>query len=138
MTIQATHYGTLAIIIIAAVLGVFMITSGVRTFRRRGRGARDGAASADPAGSPGGPRDPGQVPPDASRASHDAALHQPDWPAEQEEADTVMPDQITTGRFTTGRTRTGRITTGRANGHDPSEAEETDDYAWAPGWTDRR
>ena len=138
MTIQATHYGTLAIIIIAAVLGVFMITSGVRTFRRRSRGARDGAASADPAGPPAGPRDPGQVPPDAGRASHDAALHQPDWPAEQEEADTVMSDQFTTGRFTTGRTRTGRITTGHANGHDPSEAEETDDYAWAPGWTDRR
>jgi hypothetical protein len=143
MTIQATHYGTLALVIIAAVLGVFMITSGVRTFRRRGRGARDDAASADSAGSPAGPRDPGQVPPDAGRASHDAALHQPDWPAEQEEADTVMSDRLTTGRLTTGRlttgrTRTGRITTGHANGHDPSEAEETDDYAWAPGWTDRR
>jgi hypothetical protein len=49
-----------------------------------------------------------------------------------------MSDRFTTGRFTTGRTRTGRITTGHANGHDPSEAEETDDYAWAPGWTKRR
>src|SRR5260370_34365662 len=117
----------------AAVLGVFMITSGVRTFRRRGRGARDGAASAEPAGSPAGPRDPGQVPPDASGASHDAALHQPDWPAEQEEADTCMSDRFTTDRTRTGRTRTGRITTGHANGHDPSEADETDDYACAPG-----
>jgi hypothetical protein len=138
MTIQATHYGTLAIVIIAAVLGVFMITSGARTFRRRGRGTRDGAASGDPAGVSGAPRDAGPGSPDASQAPHDTGAGQRDWPAEQEEADTVMSDRFTTGRLTTGRTRTGRITTGHANGHDPSEAEETDDYAWAPGWTDRR
>jgi Family of unknown function (DUF6049) len=133
MTIQATHYGTLALVIIAAVLGVFMISSGVRTFRRRGHRARGGAPGTDPADASAGSRDAGPVPPDASPAAPDAAAGQPDWGDGPEEADTVVSD-----RFTSGRRTTGRVSTGHANGHDRSEAEETDDYAWTPGWTERR
>ncbi len=128
MTIQATHYGTLAIVIIAAVLGVFLITSGIRTFRR-GRRARDGAAGADP---PAGPPDGSREPADASRGAHDAAAGRSDWHDEPGEADTVVSDGTTTGRTITGRSGPGRTNVGR------EPAEETDDYAWAPGWTDRR
>jgi hypothetical protein len=48
MTVQATHYGTLALVIIAAALGVFMLTSATRAIRR-GRGA---AAPPPPATGP--------------------------------------------------------------------------------------
>ncbi len=142
MTIQATHYGTLALVIIAAVLGVFVITSGVRTFRRWGHRARDGAASGDPADS----ADPAPGPADASPAPGGAAADQSDWPDGPEEADNVVSDRFTTGQVTTGQVTTGQVTTGvfatgrnpgHAPGRDRSEAEETDDYAWAPGWTDR-
>jgi hypothetical protein len=59
MTIQATHYGTLALLIIAVVLGVFMIGSGIRTFRRRGQRGRD-ATSSDPPGASPEPSDAGE------------------------------------------------------------------------------
>jgi hypothetical protein len=45
MTVQATHYGTLALVIIAAALGVFMLTSAARGVRR-GRAAQQAAAQA--------------------------------------------------------------------------------------------
>ncbi|HEY7146633.1 MAG TPA: DUF6049 family protein [Streptosporangiaceae bacterium] len=54
MTIQATHYGTLALVIIAAALGVFMLTSATKAVRR-GRGG----ASRDDASRDGGPDGPG-------------------------------------------------------------------------------
>ncbi len=44
MVVQATHYGTLALVIIAAALGVFMLTSATRAIRR-GRRARRGTTS---------------------------------------------------------------------------------------------
>jgi Family of unknown function (DUF6049) len=54
MTVRATHYGTLALVIIAAALAVFMITSATRAFRR-GRGqpppGRDGPGEAAAGGS---------------------------------------------------------------------------------------
>jgi hypothetical protein len=137
VTIQATHYGTLALMIIAAVLGAFVISSGIRTFRRRGRRSRDRAASADPAGpSPGPAEDAAPAPPDASPALHQATGGQADWPAEPagprkraEKSDTVVSDRIRTRRANPGHVDTG---------HDPAEMEEPDDYAWAPGSTDRR
>jgi uncharacterized protein DUF6049 len=47
---------------------------------------------------------------------------QPGWPDKPDEADNVIADGGEAG--------------GRASAHDP--AEETDDYAWAPGRSDRR
>jgi hypothetical protein len=73
------------------------------------------------------------VPPDASQDPHDAAAGQPDWCDEPEKADTVVSDRIKNGRADTGHHDTGQ-----ASGRDPAEVEETDDYAWTPGWTDRR
>jgi hypothetical protein len=124
MTIQATHYGTLALVIIAAVLGVFMISSGVRTLRRRGRRAREAAASPDPAASAAEPQDGAAADADGKTAGPEVAAAHSEWNDRPEKTDTVMSDRIKTGQIT--------------GGHDPSEGEGTDDYAWTPGWTDRR
>jgi hypothetical protein len=52
MTVQATHYGTLALVIIAAALAVFMLTSATRAFRRgRNSPTTDPAPGAGPPGA---------------------------------------------------------------------------------------
>ena len=129
MTIQATHYGTLALVIIAAVLGVFMISSGIRTFRRRGRRGRDGASGSDPPGASPGPGEAAPAAPDASPVARDAAASWPERPDRPERADTVVSDQVKTRRAGPRHVSTG---------HDLAEGGETDDYAWTPGRTDRR
>jgi hypothetical protein len=79
MDVQATHYGTLALIIIAAALGVFMLTSATKAMRR-GRGTppagpvaaaagtgqtEDSGPAAEPEPVPTGPGPgPGQAIPD--------------------------------------------------------------------------
>jgi hypothetical protein len=128
MTIQATHYGTLALVIIAGVLGVFMISSGIRTFRRRGQRGRD-ATSSDPPGPSPEPGDAAPAAPDASPVARGAAAGWPERRDRPEKADTVVSDRIKTRRAGPRHVRTG---------HDLAEREETDDYAWTPGWTDRR
>jgi Family of unknown function (DUF6049) len=96
MIVQATHYGTLALVIIGAALGVFVITAATRAIRRaRRKPAPEGEA---------GPAD------------------QPGWPDKPDEADNVVADGGEAG--------------GHAGAHDA--AEEPDDYAWAPGRSDRR
>jgi Family of unknown function (DUF6049) len=52
MTVRATHYGTLALVIIAAALAVFMLTSATRAFRR-GRNSPTTDPGAPGAGPPG-------------------------------------------------------------------------------------
>jgi hypothetical protein len=111
MTVQATNYGTLVLVIIAAALGVFVLTAGARALRRTRRRLRPGPS--DPGNQAAGPRD-------ADRDPQGTAA-EPGWRDEPEQADNVVAD--------------GRAD-GRASGHDP--AEETDDYAWTPGRTDRR
>jgi hypothetical protein len=96
--IQATHYGTLALVIIGAALGVFVLTSATRAFRRGRRALQD--KSSDPDAGDGTP-----------------SRHQ-----DQGEADTVVAETPATGHTT-------------ASDH---TAEETDDYAWAPGRADPR
>jgi hypothetical protein len=100
--IQATHYGTLALVIIGAALAVFVLTSATRAFRR-GRRARQEKSSGSGAGDGAGPEDhenPG-------------------------EADTVVGQAPATGHAP-------------AHASDHDAAEETDDYAWAPGRADPR
>jgi hypothetical protein len=94
MTVQATHYGTLVLVIIGAALGVFVLTAATRAIRRARRRREPEAEPAD----------------------------QPGWPDKPDEADNVVAD--------------GGEASSRAGAHDP--AEETDDYAWAPGRSDRR
>ena len=55
LTVDATHFGTTALVIIAVAIGVFVITSVARAIRRgiRGPGTAqpDGPASPDPDGA---------------------------------------------------------------------------------------
>jgi hypothetical protein len=150
VTIQATHYGTLALVIMAAALGVLVLTAVTRGFRRRGagRGGGRGARQDDDGGGPlggGEPRDVGPQPqPQPQRSGEPEpqdAAGRPDWPNETEEADNVVADGFTAGHAGDGA---GRHGSGRASdqaGHQASghdAAEGTDDYAWAPGRADRR
>jgi hypothetical protein len=97
--IQATHYGTLALVIIGGALGVFVLTSVARGLRRGRRALKDKSPDSDPGhGDQPGHQDPAG-------------------------ADTVGTKAPATGR-----------TAAHASDHDA--AEETDDYAWAPGWAD--
>ena len=147
VTIQATHYGTLALVIMAAALGVLVLTAVARGLRRRGsgRGGR-GARRQDGGGDgPGGDadrlRDAGPEPQRSGEPEPQDAAGQPDWPNEPEEADNVVADGFTAEHADDGA---GRQASGRApdqagsqaTGH--NAAEGTDDYAWAPGRTDRR
>ena len=121
MTIQATQFGTLALVIVAAALGVFMISSAARAIRR-GRGV---------------PADPGagtaaQVSPGSAQAT---------------EADSVVSGaggQREPDGEPSGGPRAGPAGAAGAGGgamaesaavHDPTK--ETDDYARAPGSSDR-
>jgi Family of unknown function (DUF6049) len=118
VTIQATHYGTLALVIMAAALSVLVLTAVARGFRRRGggRGARQQDGDGDGPGD-GEPREAEHEPHDSGEPGQWEATGRPDWPNEPEEADNVVADSFTAG-------------------HDA--AEGTDDYAWAPGRADRR
>jgi hypothetical protein len=64
LTVDATHFGTAALVIIAIACGVFVVTAAARAFRRgsragaaassgSGKGAAQGANGTDPTGSPG-------------------------------------------------------------------------------------
>ena len=135
VTIQATHYGTLALVIIGGALGILILTLGTRALRR-------GRKSPGQTGTPA-PRDPQRGAPDAGRLPQDAQQDGPaagqeasdgeqhgevaehDWPDEPGEADTVVTDRFTVGHDA-------------AHAPDHDAAEETDDYAWAPGRADPR
>jgi hypothetical protein len=119
--LQATHYGTLALVIIGTALGIFVLTAVTRAVRRRRAAPRDG-----PSGSGSGPGpgpDPGSAPEPraAGSGARDTVADEHDWGDDRGEADNV-------------------VTGGPASGHPPAHdaAEETDDYAWAPGRADPR
>ena len=94
LTVQATHFGTLALVIIGAALGVFAVTSARRALTR-GRGEQPG--------------------PDADGPAPDGA-DTPDRPGGAERADNVVIDRA----------------------DDKHPPEDPDEYASAPGRTDRR
>ena len=141
MTVQATHYGTLALVIIAGAFGVLLLTAVARGFGRARRALRQNADDDGPGDEAAGPRDAEHEPQSSGGPGPQDAAGRPDWRNEPEEADNVVADG-----FTGEHTRDGasRHATGhapdqvghRASGHDA--AEGTDDYAWAPGRTDRR
>jgi hypothetical protein len=151
VTIQATHYGTLALVIMAAALGVLVLTAVTRGLRRRGSGGGGGGARRQDDGEDG-PGDGGDRPRGAGRDAEPEpqrsggpepqdAAGQPDWPNEPEEADNVVADGFTAEHAGDG---VGRQASGRASDQAGSQAtghkaaEGTDDYAWAPGRADRR
>jgi hypothetical protein len=92
MTVQATNYGTLALVIIGAALGVFVLTAGARGLRRARRRLRPGPP--DSGDQAAGPRDA------------DDAAAEPGWRDEPDEADNVVADDRAAGH---------------ASGHDPAE-----------------
>ena len=144
MTVQATNYGTLALVIIAAALGVLLLTAVARGFRRARGALRQDAADDGPGGEAAGPRGAEHEPQGSGGPGprdEGGAAGLPDWRNEPEEADNVVADGFTGGHASggDGRHATGRASDQaghRASGHDA--AEGTDDYAWAPGRTDRR
>ena len=147
VTIQATHYGTLALVIMAAALGVLVLTAVTRGLRRRGsgRGGRGARRQDDGEDGPGGdaarPRDAEPEPQRTGGPESQDAAGQPDWPNEPEEADNVVADGFTAEHAGDGAGRqAGRRASdqadSQASGH--NAAEGTDDYAWAPGRADRR
>jgi Family of unknown function (DUF6049) len=147
VTIQATHYGTLALVIMAAALGVLVLTAVARGLRRRGsgRGGRGARRQDDGEDGPGGDggrlRDSEPEPERSGGPEPQDATGQPDWPNEPEEADNVVADGFTAEHAGDGA---GRQAGGRASDQAGSQAtghnaaEGTDDYAWAPGPADRR
>jgi hypothetical protein len=133
--VQATHYGDLALIVIAAALGVFLLTSAARAFRRATRRSRENAAPRDgpdgPAGdSPAGDQGPEPLEPDTLTIKvGNVGPGQRGLPDEPPGPDTVVPGGRTPGQATTQ-------TTAQTPARDRGEA--TDDYAWAPGQAERR
>ena len=133
--LQATHYGTLALVIIGTALGVFILTAVTRAVRRRRAAPREGPSGSGPGPGPGpdpgsapqpqqaghAPESAGARPQGAGSGVRDAAADGHDWRDDRGEADNVV---------------TGGSASGQPPAHDA--AEETDDYAWAPGWADPR
>lgn len=124
MTVQATHLGNLTLIVIAAALAVFMITSAGRAIRR-GRGK---PGPADPPGPPG-PAEPA------------ASAQQPgpapdDGPDDQGEVNVTGRGghERADRRDTFGQDRAAPA----AAGTDLAATEDADDYARVTGWADSR
>ena len=117
MTVDATHFGTTALVIIAVAIGVFVITSVARAIRRGIRGP--GTAQPDGQGPPGpdgaapetGGADPesGAAPPEPGAAERGA--NGADSGGSHGERDTVVTERMP----------------------DYETAEEPDEYARAPG-----
>jgi hypothetical protein len=124
MTIQATHFGTLALVIVAAALGVFMISSATRAIRR-GREAPE-----NPAGGGPGPASAESAQPRRadSVVSGPAGQREPDGEAAAAQRDD-------TPRPGPGWHDSAGDREAAAEYHPTTE--ETDDYARAPGWSDR-
>jgi hypothetical protein len=133
--LQATHYGTLALVIIGTALGIFILTAVTRAVRRRRAAPREGPSGSGPGPGPGPdpgsaprpqqaghvPEGAGARPPGAGSGTQDADAGGHDSRDDRGEADNV-------------------VTGGSAASHPPAHdaAKETDDYAWAPGWADPR
>lgn len=109
MTVQATHYGTLALVIIAAALGVFMLTSATRAIRR-GRTAADARGAAPRRGA--SPREQAAAPRQPAAS--------PDQAAQPRKADNVESGHAETH-----------------DAADADAPEDADEYARTPGRADR-
>jgi hypothetical protein len=108
MSVQATHFGTFALVILAAALGVFMITSAARAVRH-GREPAAPERNDEPTDRDG-------------RASDDAPTGTGADGYEQPKA----PDDAGPGLPESQQAGTG-----------PPLTEDADDYARVPGWADR-
>jgi hypothetical protein len=71
LTVEATHFGTMAIVIIGIALGVFVLTAAARAFRRSGRPA-GGDGDAGETGETGETKEAGLTGPDPADAGSEA------------------------------------------------------------------
>lgn len=118
MTVKTTHFGTLALVILAAALAIFMITSAGRAVRRgrtTGADGEDGDEAREPTPEPDLARQQAQVSGDETARSGARGGEQP------EEADNVSHDRARSD----------------AAGTDQLLTEDADDYARVPGWAHR-
>jgi hypothetical protein len=135
VTVEATHFGTMAIVIIGIALAVFVITAIGRAIRRGtrqpgggdegGGGTAAAAADGDGTAAPAGDEDE-----DETAAAEDGAEEDG---AEEDGAagpGPTEPDPAYTGpeADTVERERAGR----------PPAAKEPDEHASTPGWAERR
>ncbi len=121
LTVEATQFGTVAIVIVAAALGVFMISSTARAIRR-GR-----AQQAPPPGPQPGPG-PGGEAAGTGPGGQDGAAGRTAGPP--------GPPGPAAGADTVNGSEAGARTGPRAPG-EQAGTEDADDYAPAPGWPDR-
>ena len=117
LTVDATHFGTTALVIIAVAIGVFVITSVARAIRRGIRGP----GTAQPGGRPG--PDPDGTVPEASGAADPEAGGPPPEAGGERGANGADPGGSPGERDT--------VVTERMPDHET--AEEPDEYARAPG-----
>lgn len=138
MVVQSTHFGNLALIVAAAALGVFVITSASRALRRGHAPMPDSAApDSAPAGRPA-PADPGTAAaPGGTGGSHNGT----GAPA----ASAAIPSSgphATAGAGHEKPVETDTVGHDRAApspaGTDLAATEDADDYARATGWADSR
>jgi hypothetical protein len=113
LTVQATHFGTLAIVIIVVALVVFVITATGRAIRRGG----GPASSEEGDGSEPGPQSTGA---------------DPAYPGE--EADNVMSESV----LAEPDPPAGANAPGTERAEHPHTAKEADEHASTPGRADRR
>jgi hypothetical protein len=162
MTVQASHFGTLALVVLAGALAVFVIASASRAIRR-GRASsgtgpggspdRSGGGGPRPRGSGGnggngGPADgAGDGPADGGNGRDGHAGHAvhgpgggPTWPVSPApragDASATGPGGHDKGAGT-DNVGHDRAVTGTA-GIDLAATEDVDDYARVTGWADRR
>ncbi len=109
--LQATHYGTLALVIIGAALGVFVLTAVTRAVRRRRAAPREGPSGSGPGPGPGpdpgsapepqpagrAPEDAGRQPRAAGSGARDTVAGEHDWRDDRGEADNVVTEGTASG-----------------------------------------
>jgi hypothetical protein len=152
MTVQSTQLGTLALVVLAAALAVFMITSASRAIRRgrsSGGGAAGGAPDGPGQGGPGTARgDSGESagPPAAGEPGHDDSGPDPGSGPGMSGQASQGPGPAQRGAAGAGgheqAEETDNVGDDRAApgtaGTDLAATEDADDYARVPGWADRQ
>jgi hypothetical protein len=137
MTVEATHFGTMAIVIIGIALAVFVITAIGRAIRR---GTRQPSGGGDGGGADGSAVAAGDGPTVA--AGDGAAAAAGDGPAVATGDGTAPAED---GATETGSTEPDPANTGpeadsveREQAGRPPAAKEPDEHASTPGWAERR
>ncbi|MGH3275735.1 MAG: DUF6049 family protein, partial [Streptosporangiaceae bacterium] len=125
MTVQATHFGTLELIALAAALAMFVIVSAGRAIRRG-----QGSSEAGPPGEPGQPGEAASLG-DATVSRHDDAI--PVAGPGEENATGQGGHEKAEGTDNVGHDRAAPGPVGT----DLAATEDADDYARVPGWADR-